>query len=155
MNSRLWTTGFLAIALSFLQPIPSVTLAQGTLAWPQWGQNAAHTGALDVAGQNLNHILANTLYDPLVPDEMAANGGDLLAHYQTPLVDGNDVFMESKSGTYNANTYTTEQWHQNKFTWEAGSLVKVWTFDSDWVPPGSAFDFWEPVYHAVLANGFI
>jgi hypothetical protein len=155
MNSRLWPTGFLAIAIWFLQPTPSVTLAQGPLAWPQWGQNAEHTGTLNVVGQNLNHILANIPYDPLVPDEMAANGGDLLAHYQTPLVDGNDVFMESKSGTYNANTYKTEQWHQNKFTWEAGSLVKVWTFDSDWVPPGSALDFWEPVYHAVLANGFI
>jgi outer membrane protein assembly factor BamB len=31
----------------------------------------------------------------------------------------------------------------------------VWTFDSDWVAPGSQHDFWEPVYHAVLANGFL
>jgi outer membrane protein assembly factor BamB len=31
----------------------------------------------------------------------------------------------------------------------------VWTFDSDWIAPGSQNDFWEPVYHAVLANGFI
>jgi outer membrane protein assembly factor BamB len=158
MKRRLLAAGFfciLAIALASLHPILSVTLAQGILAWPQWGQNAEHTGTLNVAGQNLNQLLANIVYDPLVPDEMTANGGDLLAHYQTPLVDGNDVFMESKSGTYNVNTYTTEQWHQNKFSWQAGTLVKVWTFDSDWVAPGSAFDFWEPVYHAVLANGFI
>jgi hypothetical protein len=158
MTSRLLAAGsfsILAIAVWSLQPIPSVTLAQSAPAWPQWAQNAEHTGTLNVAGQNLNRILANVVYDPLVRDEMAANGGDLLAHYQTPLVDGNDVFMESKSGTFNVNTYTTERWHQNKFTWQAGNLVKVWTFDSDWVSPGSAFDFWEPVYHGVLANGFI
>jgi hypothetical protein len=33
--------------------------------------------------------------------------------------------------------------------------VRIWTFDSDWVAPGSPNDFWEPVYHAVLANGFV
>ena len=38
---------------------------------------------------------------------------------------------------------------------DEGVLTKVWTFDSDWVPPGSQSDFWEPVYHAVLANGFV
>jgi hypothetical protein len=71
------------------------------------------------------------------------------------LVDGNDVFMESKSGTYSAATYSTQRWHQNRFQWQSGQLVKVWTFDSDWVAPGSQNDFWEPVYHAVLANGFV
>jgi hypothetical protein len=103
----------------------------------------------------LNQILANILYDPLVPDERAATGGDLLVHYQTPLVDGNDVYMESKTGTYTTSSYSTQRWHQNKFTWQAGQLVHVWTFDTDWVAPGSIDDFWEPVYHAVLANGFV
>jgi hypothetical protein len=63
--------------------------------------------------------------------------------------------MESKSGTYSAATYSTQRWHQNRFQWQSGQLVKVWTFDSDWVAPGSQNDFWEPVYHAVLANGFV
>src|SRR6266571_4767978 len=124
-------------------------------AWPQWAQNPQHTGFLNVNGQNLNKILANIVYDPLVPDEQALNDGDLLAHYQVPLVDGNDVYMESKAGSYTAGTYATQTWHQNKFTWQGNTLVKVWTFDSDWVPPGSQHDFWEPVYHAVLANGFV
>ncbi len=124
-------------------------------SWPQWAQNPQHTGFLNVNGQKLNKILANIVYDPLVPDEQALNGGDLLAHYQVPLVDGNDVYMESKAGSYTAGTYATQTWHQNKFTWQGNTLVKVWTFDSDWVPPGSQHDFWEPVYHAVLANGFV
>lgn len=124
-------------------------------AWPQWAQNPQHTGFLDVKGQNLDQILANIVYDPLVPDEQKFNDGDLLVHYQTPLVDGNDVYMESKAGTYTKGSYGSQTWHQNKFTWVSGQLTKVWTFDSDWIPPGSIMDFWEPVYHALLANGFV
>ncbi len=145
----------LAMALWTLPQGPAAVQAQGVPSWPQWAQNPQHTGFLNAAGQNLNQNLANIIYDPLVPQETAANGGDLLVHYQTPLVDGNDVFMESKGGTYTTTSYSTQTWHQNKFTWQGGQLVKVWTFDTDWVAPGSINDFWEPVYHAVLANGFL
>src|SRR5262245_10833195 len=55
--------------------------------WPQWSLNAQHTGAVPVAGQAIRNILASITYDPLVADEMAATGGDLLAHYQVPLID--------------------------------------------------------------------
>ena len=130
------------------------------LAWPQWAQNAQHTGFLNVVGQNLNQNLANIVYDPLVEVEMQAvvpvqGEKALLVHYQTPLVDGDDVFMESKAGKYSTKTYSTQTWHQNRFTWQGGQLVKIWTFDTDWVAPGSQNDFWEPVYHAALANGFL
>jgi hypothetical protein len=134
---------------------PITVEAQGSPAWPQWAQSPQHTGFLNVAGQNLNRNMVNIVYDPLVPQEMAGTGGDLLVHYQTPLVDGNDVFMESKGGTYTTTSYSTQNWHQNKFTWQGGTLTRIWTFDSDWVAPGSQNDFWEPVYHAVLANGFL
>jgi len=133
----------------------SVQIQVAGPSWPQWAQNPQHTGFLNVAGQKLNQILANIVYDPLVPDEQALNDGDLLAHYQVPLVDDNDVYMESKAGTYTAGDYATQTWHQNKFTWSGGQLNQIWTFDSDWVPPGSQHDFWEPVYHAVLANGVV
>jgi hypothetical protein len=129
--------------------------AQGAPEWPQWGQNAQHTGFLNVAGQDLNRLAADIVYDPLVPDEMAKNDNDLLVHYQVPLVDGSDVFMESKTGDYTVGDYATQQWHQNRFSWVGGQLRRVWTFDSDWVAPGSSKDFWEPVYHAALANGFV
>jgi hypothetical protein len=124
-------------------------------AWPQWGQNERHAGFLNVVGQNLNRILANVVYDPLVPAEQSRNDGDLLVHYQTPLVEGNDVYMESKGGTYTVGSYATQTWHQNKFRWQGTQLNLIWTFDSDWVPPGGQADFWEPVYHAALANGFV
>ncbi len=123
--------------------------------WPEWAHDMSHSGFISVAGQNMNRILANIVYDPLTPQETAATGGDLLVHYQTPLVEGNDVYMESKTGTYSTSTYSTQRWHQNRFQWQGGQLVRIWTFDSDWVPPGSVHNFWEPVYHAALANGFI
>jgi hypothetical protein len=126
--------------------------------WAQWGLNAQHT-LFDggVAGQPLSRNIVNLIYDFNIDAEKADPNatGDLLVHYQVPLVDGNDVFIESKDGTYSNDTYSTQKWHQNKYTWQAGALVKVWTFNTDWFAPGSSNLFWEPVYHAALANGFL
>ena len=152
-----WSIGIgllviLSTGLFAAPPVPS---------WPQWAQNPQHTGFLDVKGQDLNRTLADVIFDPLVADELATGVQQfgpppgLLVHYQVPLVDGNDVYMESKSGQFTRGTYSSQNWHQNKFTWVNGQLTKVWTFDSDWIAPGSQGDFWEPVYHAVLANGFV
>ncbi|MGZ4896203.1 MAG: hypothetical protein ACXVJ0_07125 [Candidatus Angelobacter sp.] len=126
--------------------------------WAQWGLNAQHS-LFDggVTGQPLNRNIVNLVYDFNIDAEKADPNatGDLLVHYQVPLVDGNDVFIESKDGTYSNDSYGTQKWHQNKYTWQAGSLVKVWTFNTDWFAAGSSNLFWEPVYHAALANGFL
>ena len=128
--------------------------------WPQWALNPQHTSSVGVAGQPLNGILTSIVYDPLVPQEMAANQDSLLAHYQVPLIQESStgavhIYMEFKSGAYNKNTYSTEIWGENGFQWQAGQLVQTWSFTSDWKAPGSQTDFWEPVFHGVLANGFI
>src|SRR5262249_61802036 len=73
-------------------------IAAGQTNWPQWGQNPQHQGFVSVPGQSLDRILADVLYDPNVPDEQAASGGDLLAHYQAPLINQNDVVTEFKTG---------------------------------------------------------
>jgi hypothetical protein len=125
-------------------------------SWPQWALNPQHTGQVGVAGQPLNSQLANIVYDPLVPAEMAANFGELLAHYQVPLIDNStSIFMEFKSGTYNKNRYDTQSWGENGLQWVNGQLTQVWSFLSDWKAPGSQADFWEPVFHGVLANGYL
>jgi hypothetical protein len=142
----------LLLALAFL---PANLNAQD---WPQWALNPQHN-LFDnqVTAQPLTKNLVNIIYDANVTQEQADpnNQGGLLVHYQVPLIDGNDVYVESKAGTYSNNTYSTQTWHQNKYTWQGGNFVKVWTFDTDWFAPGSSNDFWEPVYHAVLANGFL
>jgi hypothetical protein len=146
------------LALALAASAPAQTLApKPAFTWLQWGLNSQHTLFDNVAGQPLNQNLVNLVYDFNIAAEKADPNaqGDLLVHYQVPLVDGNDVYIESKDGTYSNNTYSTQHWHQNKYTWQGSNFVKVWTFDTDWYAPGSSNDFWEPVYHAVLANGFL
>ena len=77
----------------------------GGASWPQWGHDSSHSGSINVVGQSPNRVLADIIYDPFVEQEKASGEivfgeADLFVHYQTPLVDGNDVFMEFKSGTY-------------------------------------------------------
>ncbi len=135
-----------------------LSLNAGAQDWPQWALNPQHTEFLNsTVGQPLGQNVVNIVYDFNTDAEKAdpIAGGTLLVHYQVPLIDGNDVFIESKDGTYSNNTYSTQRWHQNRYTWQGSNFVKVWTFDTDWYAPGSSRDFWEPVYHAVLANGFL
>src|SRR5258707_3524713 len=114
VNSR--TVLIAACATGVLSLAALAQLAQ-TAGWPQWGQNAQHSGTVTVAGQRLNNIVADVVYDPFVPQEQAANGGELLAHYQAPLVDGQDVYMEVETGTYDPNDPTLRVWDEGKFTW--------------------------------------
>src|SRR5215472_19369877 len=85
-----------AATAAILALMPTKAMAQTN--WPQWGQNPEHQGFVDTEGQSLDRILADVLYDPNVPAEQEASGGDLLAHYQAPLIHQNDVFMEFKTG---------------------------------------------------------
>jgi len=138
----------------------TTALSQQSSGWPQWGHDQQHTGTVGVAGQNLNHVLADIVYDPFVDQEKAPeNGdGDLLIHYQTPLVDGNDVYMEFKSGTYTSmTTWESQTWNEKKLSWVGGNLVVQWNFQTDWkpVPFNPAGPSWEPVFHATLSGDFV
>lgn len=166
MNLMLSKYKFLALSLlmAVLPFLPATLNAQVTVTpnaqsggWPQWALNPQHTLDSTATAEPLTTNLVNIIYDANVAQEQADpnNQGALLVHYQVPLIDGNDVFVESKAGTYTNSTYSTQTWHQNRYKWNNGSFVKVWTFDTDWFAPGSSSDFWEPVYHAVLANGFL
>jgi hypothetical protein len=145
----------LLVAAVLVSAVPFNLIAQ---EWPQWALNAQHSLTLTtVAAQPLDRNQANILYDFNLEAEKADPNatGDLLVHYESPLIDGDSVYMMSKDGVYSNNTFSTQKWHQNKFTWQGNHLVKAWTFDSDWFAAGSTNDFWEPVYHAALANGFL
>jgi outer membrane protein assembly factor BamB len=138
--------------------LASLTVYAQSLSWTQWSKDPQHTGQINIAGQGLNNVLADLVYDPFVDIEKSpANGdGDLLVHYQTPLTDGDDVFMEFKSGTYTSMfNWEAQTWNQKRFHWENGVLVEKWTFQSDWKPVPFGSPFWEPVYHAVLAGGYV
>ena len=65
--------------------------------------------------------------------------------------------MEFKSGTYDTTNaiFSSQTWGENGFTWVGANLVQIWSFTSDWKAPGNLGDFWEPVFHAAFANGFV
>ena len=154
-------------------PPPPPPPASNSPFWAQWGSTAQHSGAVNVAAQGLNKKLADIVYDPFVVQEQAEFGGDLVAHYQATLTDGNDFYMESKSGTYPScnpagdwqngtscgpNAWDQLTWNVTRYTWESGTPTLIWKFASDWKPEPNAtggLGGWEPVFHPVLANGFL
>src|SRR5712691_4035027 len=127
--------------------------------WGQWGRTQLHQSAVPVAGQTGSNILANIIYDPFTQKEQQGPyaAGDLLVHYQTPLIAGNDVFMECKTGQFsNIKNWQMQTWCEQKFTWVNGQLAPQWTHISDWKPvpfsPDKDGPGWEAVYHAVLTK---
>ena len=147
--------------------------------WSQWGQDAQHQGLVSIAGQQINNILADIIYDPFVPQEQAESGGELLAHYQSTLIDGNSFYMVQKSGHYPScepvelwvygfpcgpNAWNRIQWNVVRRDWQGSTPVVIWTYPTDWKPEPNATNFllgygglegWEPVFHPALANGFL
>ena len=142
-------------------------LARAQPSWPQWGRDPGHTGASSAAGQPLASILADVVYDPFADAEIAEGEGDLFAHYAAPLIDGDDVYVELKSGTYvscdppgsgepfpcGPDAWDRQIWSVRKFSWRSGALVEQWTFGSDWKPEPTGL--WEPVFQPAMANGFL
>lgn len=148
--------------------------------WLQWGRNSQHNGSSSAVGVIPGTQLAEITYDPFVAQEQAESSGDLLAHYQVPLIDGDMVFMEYKTGVYTScnpvgshtpypcgpDAWNGEIWNERAYQWQSGGLVETWNYASDWKPePNSnaggrneksvGLFGWEPVFHAAAGNGFV
>ncbi|MGZ8781021.1 MAG: hypothetical protein ACXW31_13945 [Thermoanaerobaculia bacterium] len=144
---------YVAAVLLALVLAPSAVAQQ---TWNQWAGGPGHNGSLPVTGHRFAKQLANIVVDPFAENARAEAGGALLVHYQTPLSDGRDVFMEVKSGTYTGfRTWETQTWNVRKFQWEDGQLVERWTAESDWNPVPSGGPRFEPVFHAALTRKFV
>lgn len=165
--------GWQSLRVSSVQAGPSAS-------WLQWGRDPQHNGASPVVGVIPSKTLADIVYDPFVAQEQAEAGGPLTMHYQVPLIDGDMVFMEVKSGTYTPcnppgsgqpypcgpDAWDGEQWNERAFQWQNGQLVQKWNFWSDWKPePNSnaggrneatiGLFGWEPVFHAAVNGGYV
>lgn len=139
----------------------SLFAASPPIQWPQWGHDPQHTGMVSTVGQPLTRIIQDIVYDPFVPAEMAQNDNDLLVHYQVPILDGADVYMEFKGGNFTTTPHwETQDWIEKKLTWQGTNLVTVWSYTSSWKPVPYASNSgvgptWEPVFHPVLVGDFI
>lgn len=142
----------------------------GCDAWRQWGNSASHGGASCVRGQPLHAMLSEMVYDPFLAQEVADGRGDLFVHYQAPLIDGDDLYMMAKKGTYTpcnpgANgpscnapdelyRLRSQIWSEQHFVIAGdGTLSPGWSFDSDWKPePQISF---EPIFQPAVAGALI
>src|SRR6476619_3953688 len=102
--------------------------------WPQFGRDATHTGTAPNIAQRLEGVVAEIVIDPFADFERSMSGGDLFVHYATPLIDGDDVFVEVKGGTYTVGDWSTQTWGIQAFRWQKGELVHRWTRMSGWKP---------------------
>lgn len=121
--------------------------------WPQWGAGPTHESSSAATGQPLEFTLDDVIYDPLAPLEQAASGEDLLVHYQAPIVDGDDVFMTFKTGTFTDRAHWDSQvWNVKRLARTGGHLAEVWSMASDWKPEPYSLASWEPVFHPALSG---
>src|SRR5438105_2074468 len=129
------------------------------VAWPQFGRDATHSGNTPVAGQPLQTLVASMIIEPFSEVEQVGQGEVLLVHYAVPLIDGDDVFVAVKGGTYTIGDWSTQTWGVQAYRWQGSTLTRRWTFVSDWKPVpftgGGVGPLFEPVFQPVLANGFL
>jgi hypothetical protein len=126
----------------------------GSSGWSQWGQDAQHAGAIAATGQPLDTVAFHDVVDPFVESNLWRTT-EASAHYMTPLNESGAVYVEQKGGTYSATRYSTQTWGVTRLTWKGGALVQQWAAMSDWTAVGGAADFWEPVFHGAIANGYL
>jgi hypothetical protein len=138
-------------------------------AWHQWGGNPAHTGQSCSTGQPLERVLADVVIDSLVADERADSDGELIVHYQTPLIAGDSVFMLAKTGVFTPCVFdrdpamrcqhpedlyraNTQIWSEVGYAWDGNTLDPQWSFESDWKPPpGNETMFQPAIMDTVIA----
>jgi hypothetical protein len=151
-------------SLVFFAVLSMASLPGWSQDWPQWGRNPQHTGAVNVVGQHARELLDDVVYDPFAEAVIADPDGPgaLTTHYQVPLTDGNDVYMEFKTGEYTGIlNRNTQIWNEKKLHRVHGRLAEAWSFESDWKPlPFGSFvsgrgTFAEPVFQAVLAGDYV
>ncbi|MEA2568156.1 MAG: hypothetical protein QOI24_157 [Acidobacteriota bacterium] len=130
------------------------------LSWPQLGHDATHSGTTSSAAQPIAAILADFTYDPFTERERN-DEGDLQNHYAVPLVDGNEIFMATKSGTFlDAARWESQTWGVTKLELTGGAAQTRWMTTTDWKPvPGNATEAagpqLEPLFQPVLTGDFL
>lgn len=130
----------------------TVASAEG---WMQWGANPRHESAVGASGQRLDRIEAEVVIDPFVIAEKTLAGGSLLTHYPVPLVDGDDLFVILKGGSFiDFQHRSTQTWSVHAMRRDGLGFTTRWTYAGDWkpvpTPGGGAGPSWEAVYHPAL-----
>ena len=134
-----------ALIVPVFVALSAPALVDSTPTWLQWAGNEQHSGTMPVSAQPATAILSDTVVDPHALANYNENG-DLLAHYQDVLLEGNSVYMEFKGGTFTSiANWQTQSWGMKRMDWKSGALATIWTFSSDWKPvPFGRLGLFEP-----------
>jgi hypothetical protein len=160
-------------------PLPFITdpvRSDAGCDWGQWGQNWAHTGQSCVAAQGFATALATIPFDPFVPQEVEEAAGlfgrgDLFAHYASPMILGDDLYVAVKAGTYTScnppgtlgspagcgfESWPTVDWTVEHHVWSGNALSKQQTYTSSWKPPDwTVVEGWEPVFQPAVQGSVV
>ena len=133
--------------------------------WMQWSQGGSHAGDVCVPAQSPAKVLAQVEVDPFASTETFFSGGDILVHYQVPLVVGDDVYTLHKIGNYSApcadtpdgselacHFWDTQLWTEEHWKWADGKLGFDWSAGSDWKPVPSEVAGSEPLFQPVIVG---
>jgi hypothetical protein len=159
------TTSAFGLAVPLLlAPVIRPVLPPAGHSWTQWGRDSTHSGQVLLQAQPLDAILSDMVIDPNAEASVSLYG-DLLAHYQVPLLEEKSVYTEVKGGTFTSlTTWETQTWGIERLDWQGDQLVPQWTFESDWKPvpnrhhgsnPYGAGPSWEPVFHGAIDAAFV
>ena len=134
--------------------------------WTQWSQSASHAGDVCVTGQAPANILASVTVDPFASTETFFAGGDILVHYQVPLVVDDDVYTLHKLGAVlgararnrptaarsSATSGTRRSGPRSTGTGRASKLKFDWSVGTDWKPVPSEVAGSEPLFQPVIVG---
>jgi len=124
----------------------------GSSTRQQWTQSDSRREPYIATTKPRKKIIASVEYDPLFTIEMSAGAK---IHYQVPLIRGDLVFMEFKSGHYSAS-FESEIWHERCLRWSGGRLVQAWDFVTDWKPvPIEFVGASESLFQPVLTDRYL
>jgi hypothetical protein len=133
--------------------------------WTQWSQSGSHAGQVCVAAQSPAHVLATMTVDPFANTETVFANGDILVHYQVPLVVGDDVYTLHKLGDYSppcaqssdgsevaCHSWDSQIWTEEHWHWSGTTLVFDWSAGSDWKPVPSEVAGDEVLFQPVIVG---
>ncbi|HEX8953937.1 MAG TPA: hypothetical protein VF945_18900 [Polyangia bacterium] len=133
--------------------------------WTQWSQGQSHAGGVCVAAQSPARVLAQVQVDPFASTETFYAGGDILVHYQVPLVVGDDVYTLHKLGDYSApcaatpdgselacHSWDTQLWTEEHWRWSGSTLAFDWSVGTDWKPTPSEVAGSEGLFQPVIVG---
>ncbi|MGZ3427310.1 MAG: hypothetical protein ACXVCV_11710, partial [Polyangia bacterium] len=134
------------------------------IGWTQWSQSGSHSGQVCVAAQQPSHVLQTLTVDPFAAAKTLVEG-DLLVHYQVPLVVGDDVYTLHKLGTYDVpcakspdgsevacHAWDSQIWTEERWSWSGSKLEFQWSAGSDWKPVPSEVATAEPLFQPVVVG---